>query len=355
MKKNSGFFVSPFVDFAAIGGASVLVALVAMMFLDPVRSSASSLAVFLLWIINWPHFSMTNHRLYATPETRAQFPITAYVVPVVLLFFGVLAYLGHQGVTQGIVKAYSLWSPYHFTGQTIGICLLYFSRFAYKLTSYQRKLVFVFGFSTFFTNVFRFESKDAFYQFHGIQYPSFGLPTFLYPIAAGFTALVGLLLIFNFIKDSKSTARKVPWVAFVPLLAQAFWFVIAVNHRKYVEFVPAFHSLQYIFVSLMFQVSRGGGFSVQKTSKWYLQNVVGGAVLFYAIPKIGYLGGALEPTVFAGLSLALIQIHHFFVDGVVWKLKSKDNTGLSTCQNISPATEIETRKVEPPFGLASSV
>ena len=50
-------------------------------------------------------------------------------------------------------------------------------------------------------------------------------------------------------------------------------------------------------------------------------NIVGGLLLFETLPLVFGLTGS--PTAFvSGVVLAAVQVHHFFVDGVIWKLKT---------------------------------
>jgi hypothetical protein len=64
-----------------------------------------------------------------------------------------------------------------------------------------------------------------------------------------------------------------------------------------------------------------GRFAAAESSRWFVINVAGGALLFALLPKFAAWAGS--PPLFAeGVILSAIQIHHFFVDGVIWKLKN---------------------------------
>src|SRR5258706_12441978 len=83
------YFVHPWVDALCAGGLSVLVFAGAMTSswwstAEDSLSSALLLAGFLQWIINWPHFSATSYRLLRVPENRREFPLTTYVIPVLV-------------------------------------------------------------------------------------------------------------------------------------------------------------------------------------------------------------------------------------------------------------------------------
>jgi hypothetical protein len=63
------------------------------------------------------------------------------------------------------------------------------------------------------------------------------------------------------------------------------------------------------------------GFVARETARWLAINVAGGALLFWlaprAVEKAGYSFAIANAVV-----LSAVQIHHFFVDGVIWKLKN---------------------------------
>jgi hypothetical protein len=57
--------------------------------------------------------------------------------------------------------------------------------------------------------------------------------------------------------------------------------------------------------------------------RWGLVNFAGGAMLFFILPSLVARVFDLERNFAMGVTIAIVQIHHFFVDGVIWKLKRK--------------------------------
>ncbi|PYM14740.1 MAG: hypothetical protein DMD81_16970, partial [Candidatus Rokuibacteriota bacterium] len=102
---------------------------------DLAFSGAVMLAGFLQWIVNWPHFSATTYRLLRVPENRREFPLTTYVIPVVVAA-GVVASLHWPTlVAPYFIKFFMLWSAYHFTAQSLGLSLLYARRAGYAIST----------------------------------------------------------------------------------------------------------------------------------------------------------------------------------------------------------------------------
>jgi hypothetical protein len=94
--------------------------------------------------------------------------------------------------------------------------------------------------------------------------------------------------------------------------------------------VPFFHSLQYLLIAWNVQLKEGLAERKQdpsvryvwsESARWMAINIAGGYVLFWGLPHLGAHFG--KPMVFStAVMLAAIQVHHFFVDGVIWRLRN---------------------------------
>ena len=93
--------------------------------------------------------------------------------------------------------------------------------------------------------------------------------------------------------------------------------------------IPAFHSLQYLLIALFVQLKRrtDAGTAEYPTQllaaeaiRWGIANVIGGGLLFIGLP-VGLVALGFPPVIAFGLVIAAVNIHHFFVDGVIWKLR----------------------------------
>ena len=77
-------------------------------------------------------------------------------------------------------------------------------------------------------------------------------------------------------------------------------------------------------------------YAITETTRWFAINIAGGALLFYFLPQIGVAFGYSSLFSIA-VVFSAIQIHHFFVDGVIWKLKNQTVSHPLT-MNISEVT-----------------
>jgi hypothetical protein len=326
------YFVNAPVDFFFIGGASIATFIAISLFYTPVRTpEAISLAIFLMWIINWPHFSMSTHRLYHSRANIEQYPITAIVVPFVIVGAVALSFAYPTTVAPYFVKLFLVWSPYHFSGQTVGISLIYARRSGLRVGKWERMVLSSFVFGTFFLSTIRAETTRDGRQYYGVEYPGMGVPQWLATAAewamwAAFAAFVAVVIYWCY-----KNKRVIPAIVLLPAITQYVWFVQSIYTPSFQEFVPMFHSLQYILIAWGIQlrekmqllnIAPSKRYVFMETTRWTGLNFLGGIGLFYVLPLIGISTGAPAP--FAeGVIIAAVQVHHFFVDGVIWKLKNQ--------------------------------
>jgi len=325
------YFVGPWVDFACAGGLSI-VAFTALRGFFPGQGShaAVQLSAILLWVVNWPHFSATSYRLYHRRDNVRQYPVTATFAPLLVLL-GVLASIGYpERVAPFFVKLFLIWSPYHFSGQTLGVTLLYARRAGVPIGPVARRGLALFVFGSFLTQTLRFESGALGSAYYGVPYPALGVPPWAADVALAATWIGGIAFVALTLRASRAAKQSLAPIVLVPSIAQFIWFVPGSGEAAFVEFVPAFHSLQYLLIAWGVQLSerldreparssrRVVGF---ESARWFSINVAGGALLFWVLPRVFSWGGEIDFLFASGVVLAGVQIHHFFVDGVIWKLR----------------------------------
>jgi hypothetical protein len=326
------YFVNLPVDFVLIGGGSILLFLILPLFHDGTRTAGvAEVGLWLTWIANWPHFSATSYRLYGRTEHLRQYPITAVAAPLIVLAGILASFTWPLAVAPYFVKMFLLWSPYHYSGQTLGISLLYGRRAGHRPGSLERFLLSAFIYGTFLMRTLGGEVSTRGSVYYGVQVPGFGVPRW---VATGFSAWTyacGAALLAVLAVRAVRSRKAPPFMYLLPPVTQYVWFVVAGAKPGYAEFVPFFHGVQYLVIAWAMQLKEQADRRVTSPSlrsiclesvRWYAMNALGGAALFYALPHFIARTGV-------GLSFAMaviltgIQIHHFFVDGVIWKLKAR--------------------------------
>jgi hypothetical protein len=135
-------------------------------------------------------------------------------------------------------------------------------------------------------------------------------------------------------------ARRAPARALLaPLtlyLTQALWFVMPVvvsgigsidtpQTRYSSGMLAVMHSAQYLWITRYFarrdaeQSARAGGWSPWR---YWTTLVAGGIALFLPVPWLASYGWHLDFTTSVFIVAAIVNLHHFMIDGVVWKLRN---------------------------------
>ncbi len=326
------YFINAPVDFFFVGGASILCfALFSLFYTEARTPEVIAAGAFLMWIINWPHFSMTSYRLYQSKTNIQQYPVTAFIIPVVVLVGVLASFASPDQVAPYFIKLFLIWSPYHFSGQTVGITLIYARRSGFKVGKIERLALSTFVFGTFILSTLRAEVSRDGYQFYGIRYPGIGVPQWMVTVsefmmwaAAGVFALAVIGWCYR-------QRRMIPPIVLLVPITQYVWFVQSIYMPSFQEFVPMFHSLQYMLIAWGMQIKEkmdlnqiepSKRYVLTETARWGVINFIGGVILFFALPRLGtFMGYSLFFS--TGVVIAGVQIHHFFVDGVIWKLKKQ--------------------------------
>jgi hypothetical protein len=381
------YFINAFVDFMLVGGASIAAFMLLRHFHTGDRTPAVyTLGAQLMWVCNWPHFAATNYRLYHSRANIAQYPLTALVIPWVVAA-GVIGSLAEpERFAPIFVMIYLLWSPYHFSGQTVGVTMVYARRSGFRVGKLERFFLSSFVFGTFICTSIRAHVDTQGQGYFGVQVPGLGVPKWAGQIAEVWVYLAGIAFLLLVLKWCVRNQRGVPLIVLLPSMAQFVWFmpILGGGWPAFQEFVPFFHSLQYLLIAWAMQLKEtvdegakapdapagipalgwclfnlvvafalarmndprvGAAFAVLtlamyaaevfgqvrampsvpyallESMRWAQRNFGVGVALFFLLPKIATVYGTPE-AVAIGVVTAGVQIHHFFVDGVIWKLKS---------------------------------
>src|ERR1044071_6396964 len=328
------YFVNAAVDFACVGGASILTffALALVYRAGAVQATwVWTAAALLTWICNHPHFAATNHRLYQSRENVAQYPLTAFAVPPLVAAGAVASFAMPNVVAPYFIKLFLLWSGYHYCGQTVGITLVYARRAGFSFGRLERLALSGFVFGTYFLSVARSEAGAGLRSYYGISYPMLRLPQYVSVLAGYALWMCGLLFLLLVVNWCVSNRRALPPIVLLPAASQLLWFIVGSGDANFNAFVPFFHSLQYLLIAwsmhLKERLDTGGlapsrRFVARESLRWGAVIFAVGAFLFWMLPHALASSTGLGFQIAAPIVLAGVQIHHFFVDGVIWKLKN---------------------------------
>ncbi len=323
------YFVSGPVDWAIAGGASV-VAYALLGWWGDGRGMLPAAVAVLAPLCNWPHFAASTYRLYHARENVRQYPVTALVVPFVVAAGMVWAFAAPTTIAPAFVKLMLLWSPYHFSGQSLGITLVYARRAGIAIGPAERRAFAGFIFTAFLAATAHAETGAGMRHYLGVEHAKLGLPPWFGDGLAVVVWAFGIVLVGLLVRLSVRQRRVVPAIVCLPAAAQCLWFVVGRHDEAFQLLVPFFHSVQYLFLAWAVQLKErmaerqaipSRTFVAVESARWWSGNVLLGLGLFLGFPHLCALGG-YEIGFAMAITSAAVQLHHFFVDGVIWKLKN---------------------------------
>lgn len=258
--------------------------------------------------------------------------------------FGHFSNLGTEMLSFSILLM-NLTVGWHYSKQVFGCMIVYSHYDGYPLSKVQRFCLKASLFSIAFFNFFYLShtaEKSALdpigkAYFFNIPLVSLGLPQGTVPISAAFVVLFFFgSIYFTFYKNWKnhgvlpSQNLLIPWIAF-----HVWWIPLFRQTEFYFSAIPFFHSLQYLPFAYRMECK-----SIPKT-RWYeLIFSLRLALLIF----IGFCAFELVPTwldhgfetswylktwFFMVAFVVFINVHHFFIDSVGWKMnQSKVKEGL---------------------------
>jgi hypothetical protein len=321
--------LSPSIDFLCVGGLSLIV-LVPLLIIGPEQLTFVSITA-LVWLqalVNYTHFMASYRIIYRDREMIRRHQWAAIWVPLALFVLLIAAVATADQskflvvVFFGVSSAYLAW---HYTGQVWGMMASHAYLAGVKYTTTERRLIrtslrvllawhVVWFLHTALSDPSRVETV---YRLVGVA-----------AIGAFFVGLAGLVLL------SRRTGGLPPARALVPWLAIFAWYAALARWGLPGLFlVQFFHALQYLEFPARVEMNRAARASVGRVTRHlavYVAALVAASVVVLTIvpgPAMSIVAnavGASPTTVAPVLILYFINIHHYFTDGVVWKISNPE-------------------------------
>lgn len=331
-------------DAMMMGGASIIFCLCSWMFMD--KSSAintiGTLAFALAFICNHPHFLSSYILLYGDYRkrivTQRSYFWAAVIVPILLGGTIIGAWVrGDARMMAHVITAMYFFVGWHYVKQVFGCIIVTSAQRKIYYTKAQRNLILFNLFTTWFMSWAQSHVGGGSFQFYGISHYSLGLPpwTMIAIYALSGVSFLGIVALQTRMYIDKGVLPSPP--AVMALLALYAWYIPSASHPGFAYLIPFFHSLQYLaFVgrlkgnevraSLKGLADRQWRLNfVKRLGGWALGALVLGALAFEIIPDImdaqGWIpaNGAMGTNPMLAGILLFINIHHYFIDNVIWR------------------------------------
>jgi tetratricopeptide (TPR) repeat protein len=299
----------------------------------------SSAVLLLVLLVNGPHFGATIVRVYDSRDDRRKYAIFAvYATLALAILFA--ASSRSVWIASVLITAFVTWTPWHFSGQNYGLLLMVLRRRGIAIDSLEKRLVYA---------SFVLSALIAILAIHG-GFDQFVLAPATLPVAnvpkifvlgtpaalatpltvAAVVAYLGCLGFTAWRLCRRARLRDLA-PAFLLVLSQALWFTVptillSMGMRTgtlvfSALWVNAAHSLQYLWVTAYYARCSE---SREPAKRFLLKSFAAGTAIT-ALPGLimapHWLGRVPWDAGLAATLAAVVNLHHFILDGAIWKLR----------------------------------
>jgi tetratricopeptide (TPR) repeat protein len=310
------------------------------------RAGGMALMPFVVLFFSTPHYGATLLRVYEQREDRRAYVVFAVWASLLLAALFVAGVYSPR-VGSLVLTAYITWSPWHYTGQNYGIAVMFLRRRGVPLPPAVKRVLYAsFLLSYLLTFVALHSGAEgglyaplAFDDVDTYRFLRLGLPA---PLSDAAFSVLAAAYAAAVVAAAALLLRRAPARDLAPagalVLTQALWFSVPLILRSYeirtgidpweseygtyyFLWIATGHAVQYVWITSWY--ARAGS-HWRGAGRYLAKGMLAGAAL-WTLPALLFAPGALGGVGYdAGLGLlvaAAVNLHHFVLDGAIWKLR----------------------------------
>jgi tetratricopeptide (TPR) repeat protein len=337
------------------------------------NGQAGALAFSMLAVaVNGPHYMATIYRAYRTREDFARYRLRTLYCTLFLIAVLIAAH-GFYRIVPWLMTIYLTWSPWHYMGQNFGLMLMFVHRNELKIDRRDRNVLWISFVASYLLTFLLIHTGPSAPFWISIGFPPSLLDTLRIPLMLVFFA--GALPLGKLIRQAgakRKRARSVstiardlsqcpqpePWNPMLAPLAlyftQFLWAVLpsalvflkgfGVPEVAYsISMLAVMHCAQYVWITNYYARRE----EKAESTDWHWQRyfailLIGGVALFIPGPWLASYALGRDFAMSFMIFTAVVNIHHFVLDGAIWKLRDKRIRSLLT----APDTEMANTPVQ---------
>lgn len=334
------------------GVAYALVLAVVMVLDDAARTYLPMTALtFALLFTSTPHYGATLLRVYDQRSSRRRYAVFAVGLTAVLLVAFVVSCYWHD-LGSAFVTLYLNWSPWHYAGQNFGIALMFLHRRGVPVSPRAKRWLYTSFLLSFFVVFLKTNGSSPVALYDGVQAAStenafapiyrliplgiprnVQLPMLAIALVGYLVATIGALIQFG---------RGGRWRELGPttliIFTQSLWFTLptifrtfgiledhvafASEHHTYsFRLIAIGHAVQYLWITAYYAKREPNARTIPR----HLVLCLLASCIVWYVPALllapASLGAPAYGDGLAFLIAALVNVHHFILDGAIWKLR----------------------------------
>ncbi len=334
----SVWLYSPWLDLVVGCGAWSAPLLVLAYYASHSTAMGWSIAFYgLALFFNYPHYMATIYRAYRTSADFHKYRIFTVHITALIALTMILSHFWFAAIPW-IFTLYLIWSPWHYSGQNYGLFMMFARRGGAAPSAAGRRALYAAFLISYLILLLSFITGPS-------NDPLFVSPAIPERISSAAVLLLGVAFVACATYGWSTLAQQVGWKRLLPAVTlfstQCLWFLLPtvlsiaqglrVPQSRYSSGVFAvMHSAQYLWIASYYarrEAGRSGGIGWRPFAYFGIL-VAGGIALFVPGP---WLASRLFHYDFGASFLiftALVNIHHFILDGAIWKLRDSRVAGL---------------------------
>jgi hypothetical protein len=350
------YLFGPTVDFLCLGGLSL--ALYPFLFLLPEAGVAPTLSVTMLVVanfINHPHFAFSYQIFYrgfwrkafrqGELVLRGRYIVAGIVAPILLAAFLLIGLTRDNATLLGLGgNVMALLVGWHYVKQGYGMLMvdaalkrLYFQRG-------EKRILLINSLTVWLTSWVLVNVTLKTSGLWGIQYYMFDFPPTLVIIGLGLSGGTSILTLLVLARRFQANGQSLPWNGVVAYVASLYlWLLFVRTNPLWLFVTPALHSLQYLVVVARFEINRERKHDQTlpqvgwrpllallkerckaQLFQFALLGFILGALGFWGMPHLFDFTLSFDRTIFGATPFLFvfwifINVHHYFLDNVMWR------------------------------------
>lgn len=330
-KGTTRAILSPALDLLCVGGLSLLVfiPLLASGTTDLLMIGVGTQAV-LATMINMPHFMASYRIVYRSREMILRHKWASIYIPAILLMYIVVAVWEAQSslfMVTILVTVSGTYLAWHYTGQVWGMMASYAHVEGTAFDQAERTLI-----RTSLRILLAWHV--TWFLYTKLRDPSVVQP--LYAVISAGTVVAFVLGAVGILRMRRRTGVFPPLRALVAWIAIFVWYAMVARDPNAIFWVQIAHAVQYLAFPIRVEINRAQG-DAQSGARGFVQHMVLYAIVLLAasylageffparaMDAVGVMFGADASKVTPVLLLIFVNIHHYFTDGVIWKVSDPE-------------------------------
>jgi hypothetical protein len=355
--------LGPIAEFLITGGATLFLFPISLLVrrvwnLDDAEYAVGFATFYGAYVVNDPHFAVTYLLFYKDVRARTtshayplaqrvRFAVAGFVVPVVLAAWAIAAIARRDAQTLGwMVQLMYLLVGWHYAKQGFGVLAVLSARRGVMLTARERAVFLAHCFAgwAYAWSSPAMAARD--YEEKGVIYRAFAHPRGL-EIATGMALAVSSVALLAVLAERwRRERRLLPAAPLLGFLVTIWSWTIYSSVDRLVQYlIPALHSIQYVYFVWLMKRNEAraevgpptfGRPVAARIAILIVSALALGWLFFHGAPGLFDAMAApprhlrrtvvddLGPTPFLAGLFVIVNIHHYFMDHVIWRRENPD-------------------------------